>query len=198
MKFLETVLIPYRKLNKTIRKIKAFYLPNIRRLKSNKLQLDNSINYNQKIFFSGKGFINIGKGCSFGYKLGGHHYGGSIEVQARYEKSNITIGEDVSTNNNLFVCAANKITIGNNCLIGNQVSIRDHDAHNIDPLKRNEIGEIGEVFIDNNVWIGNNVIILKNTRIGENAIIAAGAVVNGIVEKNTIVGGVPAKFIKKI
>ena len=55
------------------------------------------------------------------------------------------------------------------------------------------------LFIEDNVWVGQNVMILSNvSRIGKNAIIAAGSIVTKEVFSNTIVGGNPAKLIKKI
>lgn len=53
------------------------------------------------------------------------------------------------------------------------------------------------IVVGNDVWIGGNVTLLEGIRIGNGAIIAAGAVVNKDVEPYTIVGGVPAKVIKK-
>lgn len=53
------------------------------------------------------------------------------------------------------------------------------------------------VTVGNDVWIGANVVILPGVVIGDGAILAAGAVVNKDVEPYTIVGGVPAKQIKK-
>ena len=52
--------------------------------------------------------------------------------------------------------------------------------------------------IGNDVWIGSDVKILNGVSIGDGAIIAAGAVVTNDVGNKTVVGGVPAKFIKKI
>jgi acetyltransferase-like isoleucine patch superfamily enzyme len=48
------------------------------------------------------------------------------------------------------------------------------------------------------VWIGMNSIILKGTRIGNGAVIAAGAVVTRDVPEKCLVGGVPARIIRKI
>jgi acetyltransferase-like isoleucine patch superfamily enzyme len=51
--------------------------------------------------------------------------------------------------------------------------------------------------IGNDVWIGNNVLIKGGIKIGDGSCIAMGAVVTHDVEPYTVVGGVPAKVIKK-
>ena len=53
-----------------------------------------------------------------------------------------------------------------------------------------------DINIGTDVWIGSNAVILKGVTIGDGAIVAAGAVVTKDVQPYTIVGGVPAKFIK--
>jgi len=53
------------------------------------------------------------------------------------------------------------------------------------------------VYIGNDVWIGNDVSIMDGIIIGDGAIIATGAIVTKDVEAYTIVGGVPAKIIRK-
>ena len=54
------------------------------------------------------------------------------------------------------------------------------------------------IVLGRNVWVGSNATILPGVTIGDNAVVGAGAVVTKDVEANTIVGGVPAKLIKRI
>jgi virginiamycin A acetyltransferase len=55
----------------------------------------------------------------------------------------------------------------------------------------------GDTIIGNDVWIGQNTTIMPGIKIGDGAIIAANATVTKDVEAYSIVGGNPAKFIKK-
>ena len=54
-----------------------------------------------------------------------------------------------------------------------------------------------EVIIGNDVWIGSHVLLMPGIKIGDGAIVAAGSVVTKDVEPYNIVGGSPAKLIKK-
>ena len=55
----------------------------------------------------------------------------------------------------------------------------------------------GDITIGNDVWIGSDVTILSGVTIGDGSVIAANACVTQNVEPYTIVGGIPAKPIKK-
>ena len=176
-----------------------FILPNLKPLLIHRIKLiEKKPTCLQKTFITGLGEVEIGGNCSLGFRLGGYHRGGCIELQARTKDSKIKIGNNVATNNNIMFCAANYIEIGDDTLIGQYVTIMDHEAHGIAPDKRREVGEIGQVIVGKNVWIGNNVSILKNSEIGDNSIIATGAVVSGKFPSNVIIGGVPAKIIKSL
>lgn len=118
------------------------------------------------------------------------------------EGGEIIIGKSFSTNTNVHINAScgGKILIGNDVLFGPNVVIRTAN-HNF-KLKNKPTNKQGhnyaDIRIDNNVWIGANAVILSGVNIGEGAIIAAGSVVNKDVASNSIVGGVPAREIKKI
>lgn len=191
-------LYPYKQVRPFLKLFFNFIYPNRISLLRKKIKYKKLPLFYQYTICEGQGLVSFGEKCSFGYKLGGFHRGGSIELQARYSNSKIEIGNHISTNNNIFICAANYIEIGDNTLIGQNVVIMDHEAHGIEPDKRRQLGEIGKVIISSNVWIGNNVTVLKNSEIGKNSIVATGAVVAGKFPENVIIGGVPARIIKSI
>ena len=111
---------------------------------------------------------------------------------------NIKIGTNVSINHNCFLEGAGGIDIGSNVMIAHQVSImsNSHITKNINiPMKAQGV-KMNKVIIEDNVWIGAKVTILDGITIGEGSILAANSVINKNVNKFSVVGGVPAKFIK--
>jgi maltose O-acetyltransferase len=92
--------------------------------------------------------------------------------------------------------ARHLVSIGENVQIGPYTVILDSDFHDV----KDHFGEgaAQAVYIEDNVWIATRAIILKGTRIGKGAVIAAGAVVTKDVPPYCVVGGVPARVIKRI
>ena len=109
---------------------------------------------------------------------------------------NITVGKGVFINEGCCFQDQGGIEIGDNALIGQQVVIATLN-HDLAPDKRANMIP-APVKIGNNVWIGAHATILAGVTIGDNAVVAAGAVVTKDVPANVVVGGVPAKIIKKI
>ena len=108
---------------------------------------------------------------------------------------NLTIGDDswVGGEANLYDVAP--IRIGSNAVVSEEAFLctAGHDITS----ERFELTtapiEIGDM-----AWIGARAIVLPGRRIGEGAVVAAGAVVTDDVEAQTLVGGVPAKVIKRV
>ena len=99
---------------------------------------------------------------------------------------------------NLTILDIREVFIGDNVMIGPNTLITTV-GHPLTPMKRrNHIGIAKPVKIGDDVWIGGNVTILPGVNIGNNVVIAAGAVVTKNVPDNTLVGGVPAKVIRKL
>lgn len=86
------------------------------------------------------------------------------------------------------------LTIGNNVSIAGEVRIYTMQ-HDVDDPEFREVD--GEVVIEDYVAIGTRVTILPGVHIGKGAVVASGAVVTKDVEPFTVVGGVPAVFLRK-
>ena len=140
-----------------------------------------------------KGFMNI-------------QFGGKNAIPERCNfNGKISLGYATTLGYNNFF--GGDITIGKYCQIGADVAIHttNHPIsylstyinQNLFQGELKTLKEINSVTIGNDVWIGHNVIIVGNVTIGNGAILAAGCVVTKDVLPYTIVGGVPAKFIKK-
>ena len=107
----------------------------------------------------------------------------------------IVIGKYSLITPGVRIMAAEKIEIGDACMIAHGAYISDADWHGIYDRAK-PVGRTKPVNIKDNVWIGDSVIICKGVTIGKNSIIGAGSVVTKDVPENCIYAGNPAKFIK--
>ena len=109
-------------------------------------------------------------------------YGSIVEIL----KGAILDCKYFTMNSNSTIIVAEKITLGQDVMIGRNVVIYDSDFHAL----LNEQGEVTnrskKVLVGNHVWISANVMILKGSSIGENSVIGANCVVKGTVLKDTI------------
>ena len=109
---------------------------------------------------------------------------------------NTHVGKDVFINAGCRFQDQGGITIGDRALIGHNCVIATLN-HDMDPAKRANLIP-APVRIGADAWLGSNVTVLPGVTIGSGAVVAAGAVVTKEVEPNTVVGGVPAKLIKRL
>ena len=114
--------------------------------------------------------------------------------------SEISIGDRSSLGDRNMIVAAGGLEIGVDVMIGPEVMIFTQN-HEITPTEVKLIEgniEMKKVTIADDVWIGARAIILPGAKIGRGTVIAAGAVVPGKeYPENVVLGGNPAKIIKK-
>jgi acetyltransferase-like isoleucine patch superfamily enzyme len=130
--------------------------------------------------------------------IGNYSRLGSNVIIGASKNSKINIGSNVSINQGTYIVAQQQILIGDDCRIGEYVSIRDNDHSWEDPivLIRNQGFTSIPTFIGNDVWIGRGAVIGKGIKIGDGAVIGANSVVTKDVEAFSVVVGCPAKKIK--
>ena len=141
-----------------------------------------------------EGCNRIGKGTAFNGKLGyGSYLGGNSKINGRIGK---------------FCCIASGVSVINGFHPTDAVSIHPaffstkrqcgmtYAAQNIyEETREAEPGY--PIVIGNDVWIGQNALLFAGVHIGNGAVIAAGAVVTKNVPPYTVVGGVPAREIRR-
>ena len=113
----------------------------------------------------------------------------------------IEIGKDAQLGHDCHIVASQLVKIGNNVLIADRVFITDcnHGMNlrsgihpNLRPLE-----SPGPTVVEDYVWIGEGAVVLAGVTIGRGSVVGANAVVTRDVEPYSVVGGIPAKNLKR-
>lgn len=110
----------------------------------------------------------------------------------------IKIGNNTFLNLGATMLDGAHITIGNNVLIAPncQFYTASHSLNHLE--RRNWETFCNPIVIEDDVWLGGNCVINQGVTIGRGAVIAANSVVNKDVPPFTLMGGMPAKFIRDL
>lgn len=197
---------------KCLRQLKALMFCKVTTWMTRVVFILNGIKFRSGLSSSGVPSIHISRGgvCKAGknltlgnwYVINASGFYAKCKIEVR-NNAELTIGDNVGMTSTTIMCH-DKITIGNNVMIGVGTHIYDTNFHNTDPTLRigkndpRESVKTKPITINDNVFIGAFSIILKGVTIGKNSVVAAGSVVNKSIPDNQIWGGNPAQFIKNI
>ena len=117
-----------------------------------------------------------------------------------FQEPLLQIGDNTSINYQTVISVEQKVIIGNYCQIAGETRIFDNNSHALHYSNGRQMSktDVAPIIIEDNVWIGVRSIVMKGVRIGHGAVVAAGSVVTKDVPPMTLVGGNPAKLLKKI
>lgn len=193
-----------------LQKIQVFMITRVKG-EGNVLKIEGKIVKNSKIRVNGNNntvVIEKGRYKNIEIRISGDNHKlvikssndiGNLLVIMQNSTNEIFIDEQVYIGSARIVACGikNKISIGKQCLISDNVEMWGCDGHSI--LQYGKVINYSmPINIESNVWIGSNVKILKATKIGNNSVVGMGSLLTGKnYPSNTILGGVPAKIIKE-
>jgi acetyltransferase-like isoleucine patch superfamily enzyme len=120
-------------------------------------------------------------------------YGSTIEVlsDAVLECGYFTM------NSNSTMIVAEKVSFGEDVMIGRNVVIYDSDYHQIVNNQGQVMNYSAPVVIESHVWLATNVMILKGTIVGMGSVIGANVTVSGRIPKHMIVTSESKYILRK-
>jgi maltose O-acetyltransferase len=110
-----------------------------------------------------------------------------------YNPAGVNIGHNSIIGNDSFLDGRNGIYISDNVNVAGEARLFT-EQHDINSSNFASTGS--PIYIEDHVYIGSRVTILPGVKVGKGAVVASGAVVTKDVMPWTLVGGVPAKYIK--
>ena len=152
--------------------------------------------FNSDTILLGKFFRNM-RGIFFKLYTGNTSKNINVQIGARFSK-NVKLGDNSGIGERALI--SNEVSIGNDVMMGPDVIIYtcNHEFKNVEePMYKQGFQKIKPVTIGNDVWIGARVIILPGVKVGNGVVIGAGSIVTKDIEDYSIVGGNPAKLIRK-
>ena len=130
--------------------------------------------------------VRIGAGCVL-------DHGFTLEAAGT-----LPVGDRTVFGHHCTVAADERVEIGAGCLLGELVSVRDHD-HAFD---RSDVGILDQgratapVVIGDDVWVGAKATITRGVTIGRGAVVGAHAVVTHDLPAGCVAVGVPARIVR--
>lgn len=163
----------------------------------------NIVGKNNKLFFEDDALVincifNIkGDNCSLVFK------GSRRMSDSRFDlldsQTNLAVGRNTGFNKTRVVIAGddNFITIGDDCIIAEDVEIWASDTHSIiDSTSKIVLNKNQPIIIGNHVWLATRSFITKGIHIRDNSIVGAGTIVTKDINSNTLVAGIPSKVLR--
>lgn len=141
--------------------------------------------FQRGVWISYPNAITLGRDCLIAH---------GVIIGAEMKRGKMVLGDRVEVNARSLLDHTGELIIEDDVLISQDVIIYTHD-HGLDPRsaaqpRRKRIGK--------NVWIGARAMILSSCEeIGDGAIVGAGAIVTKNVPCHAIIGGNPARIIRR-
>jgi len=122
-----------------------------------------------------------------------------LQLTSHYNSpgASITIGNNVYIGPRSILGAAARVTIGDRCQLGANVSLiaENHEFSGEGDIFDQGVTQKG-ITIGRDVWIGNNVTVLDGVEVGDGSVLGAGTILTRSVPSRSVVVGMPGRVIK--
>ena len=118
---------------------------------------------------------------------------GKVKIEGNIQ--NLVIDNRVRLNHNVYINCRDKVIIKSDVHVSTNTMLL---SAGLIVTSFPRIHYCKPIIVEQNVWLCANCVINPGVKVGENAVVLPGAVVTKDVPSNTIVGGVPAKVLKRI
>ena len=167
----------------------------------------------------GRSFRAMGEGSWLAFPPGDHvgldhiELGRNVFIGAQVMLSAGMMGERLPPERDPVITIGDRTTLGRGCMVNGRIGIHiDHDvtiAPNVYITDHNhtygdvetpigiQVLEEAPVHIGPGCWLATNVVVLPGTRLGRHVTVAAGAVVGGDIPDHSVIGGIPAKVLRR-
>jgi acetyltransferase-like isoleucine patch superfamily enzyme len=120
-------------------------------------------------------------------------------TKVRVHEGEVRIGAKTVMGQECTISAFQHVSIGRECIVADRVMLIDFDHGVVEverPIRLQGIYK-RDVRVGHNVWMGYGTCVLRGVRIGDNAIVGTSSVVTRDVPANAVVGGAPARMIRR-
>lgn len=160
---------------------------------------------NQRVLLCGAGQVTLGENVTFGWRQSPCFEFTHAYVEARFPRSEISIGRDCVFSNDVAVVAeggnaTGSVVIGERCVFGIGFRCYDSDFHGLEAAHRNDRSRIrtARVVIGDDCFFGERCMVLKGVTLGNRCVVGAGSVVTKSFPDDSLIAGNPARLIRKI
>lgn len=134
------------------------------------------------------GTATFGRGCSI-----------DRYATVTAKRGSLAVGMNVYVGTGVVIVARHSISIGDDVLIAEHVSIRDQD-HAFGGAQRTNVSgfHTAPIVIGSNVWLGAKTTVTKGVTIGNNVVVGANSVVTHHLPDNCVAVGAPARVVRHL
>jgi len=125
----------------------------------------------------------------------------TIDISGAGRNKSVTIGDECSCESMKIIIgreADGSVTIGRDCMISSNVTIRATDGHAIfDRDTRQILNRTRPISVGDHVWVGAEVTFMKGAKVSDNSVIGRSSLITRqFDESNVVLAGSPAKIVR--